>query len=246
MASGHHAHGRCAASSAITVGRSRQPGRCSGVLADRRGWSGRWRSARWSPRRRRRRRRAASTSPPRRCSIDLTRLNPATGFKRLAPSQAGLNLVKTVIAATVVGAVAWSAVSAPAWPTRRASRCSHPVASRPGRLGARRGLPEARRASRCWRWRRPTSACRNGAPAQSLKMTKQEVKDDNKLAEGNPEIKARVRRVQREMIAQADARRGAQGHGRSSPTRRTLPLPCSTRAARRRPKSWPRAPTTWR
>jgi flagellar biosynthetic protein FlhB len=35
---------------------------------------------------------------------------------------------------------------------------------------------------------------------QSLKMTKQEVKDDMKMSEGNPEIKARVRRVQREMI----------------------------------------------
>jgi flagellar biosynthetic protein FlhB len=36
--------------------------------------------------------------------------------------------------------------------------------------------------------------------AQSLKMTKQEVRDDHRLAEGNPEIKARVRRVQREMF----------------------------------------------
>ena len=31
-------------------------------------------------------------------------------------------------------------------------------------------------------------------------MTKQEVKDDMKMVEGNPQIKARVRRVQREMI----------------------------------------------
>jgi flagellar biosynthetic protein FlhB len=31
-------------------------------------------------------------------------------------------------------------------------------------------------------------------------MTKQEVKDDLKNSEGNPEIKARVRRVQREMV----------------------------------------------
>ncbi len=34
----------------------------------------------------------------------------------------------------------------------------------------------------------------------SLKMTKDEVKDDAKLTDGNPEIKARVRRVQREMV----------------------------------------------
>ena len=31
-------------------------------------------------------------------------------------------------------------------------------------------------------------------------MTKQEVKDDMKMSDGNPEIKARVRRVQREMV----------------------------------------------
>ena len=35
---------------------------------------------------------------------------------------------------------------------------------------------------------------------QSLKMTRQEVKDDHKMTEGNPEIKSRVRRVQREMV----------------------------------------------
>jgi len=34
---------------------------------------------------------------------------------------------------------------------------------------------------------------------KSLKMTKQEVKDDLKMTEGNPEIKARVRRIQMTM-----------------------------------------------
>jgi flagellar biosynthetic protein FlhB len=35
---------------------------------------------------------------------------------------------------------------------------------------------------------------------QSLRMTKQEVKDEHRLTDGNPEIKARVRRIQREMV----------------------------------------------
>jgi flagellar biosynthetic protein FlhB len=34
---------------------------------------------------------------------------------------------------------------------------------------------------------------------KSLKMTKQEVKEEHKMLEGNPEIKGRVRRLQREM-----------------------------------------------
>jgi flagellar biosynthesis protein FlhB len=34
---------------------------------------------------------------------------------------------------------------------------------------------------------------------QSLRMTKQEIKEESKMLEGNPQIKARVRRIQREM-----------------------------------------------
>jgi flagellar biosynthetic protein FlhB len=34
---------------------------------------------------------------------------------------------------------------------------------------------------------------------QSLKMTKQELRDESKGSEGNPEVKARVRRIQRDM-----------------------------------------------
>ncbi len=34
---------------------------------------------------------------------------------------------------------------------------------------------------------------------RSLRMTQQEVRDESKLTQGNPEIKARVRRIQREM-----------------------------------------------
>ncbi len=34
---------------------------------------------------------------------------------------------------------------------------------------------------------------------KTLKMTKQEVKEEHKMLEGNPEIKGRVRRLQREM-----------------------------------------------
>ena len=130
--------------------------------------------------------------------IDLTRLNPASGFKRLAPSHAGLNLVKTVIAATVVGAVAWSAVSGLLADSPRFALVD-PVASGLGawahavaflKRAALALLALAAADFGLQKWR----------TGQSLRMTKQEVRDDHKLAEGNPEIKARVRRVQREML----------------------------------------------
>lgn len=129
--------------------------------------------------------------------FDLTRLNPANGLKKLAPSKAGLDLVKTLIVATVVGAVAWVAIrnlvaDAPALALSHPSTAAtmgwehlrtflwRAVIAMVALAGADVGLQ---------RWRH----------LQGLKMTRQEVKDDHKLAEGSPEIKARVRRVQREM-----------------------------------------------
>lgn len=129
--------------------------------------------------------------------LDLTRLNPANGLKKLAPSKAGLDLVKTLVVATVVGAVAWVAIrnlvaDAPTLALSHPSTAAamgwqhlrtflwRAVIAMVALAGADVGLQ---------RWRH----------LQGLKMTRQEVKDDHKLAEGSPEIKARVRRVQREM-----------------------------------------------
>ncbi|BCS33529.1 hypothetical protein TBR22_A27560 [Luteitalea sp. TBR-22] len=130
--------------------------------------------------------------------FDLNRLNPSNGFKRLAPNQAGLNLLKTVIAATVVGWVAWLAVrslmdEAPrfAMVAPQASAISawgHAVAFLKRAVITLLALAAADFGVQKWR------------TLESLKMTKQEVKDEMKMQEGNPEIKARVRRVQREML----------------------------------------------
>lgn len=130
--------------------------------------------------------------------IDLTRLNPASGFKRLMPSQAGLNLLKTMIAATVVATVAWSAVEGVLADSTRFALLDpvasgldawvHAVAFLKRAAIALLALAAGDFALQKWR------------TGQSLKMTKQEVRDDHKLSEGNPEIKARVRRVQREMV----------------------------------------------
>ena len=129
--------------------------------------------------------------------LDLTRLNPANGLKKLAPSKAGLDLVKTLLVATVVGAVAWSAIHAVVADAGTLA-LSHPAtAAVIGWEHVRAFLMRAVIAMLALagadfglqKWRH----------LQGLKMTKQEVRDDHKLAEGSPEIKARVRRVQREM-----------------------------------------------
>jgi flagellar biosynthesis protein FlhB len=125
------------------------------------------------------------------------RLSPAHGIKKLAPSQSGINLVKTMVGLTAVGWVAWRIVGAT-------------VETAMGFAG----LPPAQAAYFGWRqveWLLREAAivfvCLAAADygiqrwrhGKSLRMTKQEVRDDTKLTEGSPETKARVRRVQREM-----------------------------------------------
>lgn len=129
--------------------------------------------------------------------FDLTRLSPANGIKKLAPSKAGIDLVKTLLVATVVGSVAWAAIRT-ALTDATTLALSHPATA--GVMGwahIRTFLLRAvilMLALACadlgiQKWRH----------LKGLKMTKQEVKDDHKLAEGSPEIKARVRRAQQEM-----------------------------------------------
>jgi flagellar biosynthesis protein FlhB len=129
--------------------------------------------------------------------VDLNRLNPATGFKRLAPSQAGLTLLKTIIAVAVVGTVAWSAIGVLVQEAPGLALLD-PVAS--GLSGWDHTVSFLKRAAiALLALAAGDFGLQTYRTGQSLKMTKQEVKDDNKMSEGNPEIKARVRRVQREM-----------------------------------------------
>jgi flagellar biosynthetic protein FlhB len=130
--------------------------------------------------------------------FDWGRLNPATGFKRLGPSTGGIELLRMLLSVGLIATLGWAAVDA--------------YVKGSGELAR---LAPADAASEMW-----TVAIRlvkqsaigllaiAGADyfvqrhrlMKSLKMTRQEVKDDHKMSEGNPEIKSRVRRVQREMV----------------------------------------------
>lgn len=131
-------------------------------------------------------------------SFDLNRMNPASGLKRLAPSTGGLELLKATLAATVIAAIAWKSARTVLDQTLGLARIDAVSAARIG-------------------WEDTLSFIRTSAVAllvlaaadylvqrwqfmKSQRMTKQEIKDENRLQEGNPEIKGRVRRIQREMF----------------------------------------------
>jgi flagellar biosynthetic protein FlhB len=134
---------------------------------------------------------------PERLKPDFTRLSPANGLARLKPSQSWLDLLKTIAAATLIGILAYHIVfdvlaDSPrlAWMTTSAAAIEgweylRTLLLRVGfALVAIAGLDYGLQ-----RWRHYTS----------LKMSKQELRDEAKSNDGNPEIKARVRKVQREM-----------------------------------------------
>ena len=78
------------------------------------------------------------------------------------------------------------------------------------------------------------------------KMSMREMKEEFKQTEGDPMIKGKIRQLRQQPDAQAHDGGGAQGLGRSSPTRPTTPSPCNTSAAWRRRSASPRASTRWR
>jgi flagellar biosynthetic protein FlhB len=128
---------------------------------------------------------------------DFTRLSPSNGLQRLKPSQSGIDLLKTLAAATVIGVIAYQvgkgilfdsprlAWMAPAAAATEGARHLQTMLNRVGfallvLAGADFGIQKWRHYS-------------------GLKMTKQEVRDESRSNDGNPEVKGRVRQIQREM-----------------------------------------------
>jgi len=128
---------------------------------------------------------------------DWSRLSPANGLARLKPSQSGLDLIKTMAVAIAISVIAYQAgktmlFDSPrlAWmdPAAAAAEGAGYLVTMLNRVGfALLVLAGADFGVQKWRH------------YSSLKMTKQEVRDESRSNDGNPEIKGRVRQVQREM-----------------------------------------------
>jgi flagellar biosynthetic protein FlhB len=129
--------------------------------------------------------------------LDWSRLSPSNGIKRLGLTTGGAETVKAVLAVIVLGYLSERVVMALIQESDRMARMGLvPAAS----IGWQQALLLLKQSV-------IALVVLAGADyglqryrfSQSMKMTKQEVKDDTKLSEGNPEVKSRVRRIQREM-----------------------------------------------
>lgn len=125
------------------------------------------------------------------------KLNPANGIKRLGLTQAGADTLKSLGAVAMIAWVAWAGVQAAMTDGPRMAWLAPAAAAALGwqhtesllwrvawGLGA---LALADYGLQRYRWK------------SSLKMTKQEVRDEARQLEGSAEVKMRVRRIQRDM-----------------------------------------------
>jgi flagellar biosynthetic protein FlhB len=126
--------------------------------------------------------------------LNFGRLNPVNGMKKLGLSTGGIDTVKMLLLVAVLGFLGYRVIAGNLAQSARYARLAPLDAGREGWAGAARLLEQCAAAMLAFgaadygvqRWRL----------TKSLRMTKQEVKDDMKLTEGNPEIKARIRRIQ--------------------------------------------------
>ncbi|HUZ48989.1 MAG TPA: flagellar biosynthesis protein FlhB [Nitrolancea sp.] len=124
------------------------------------------------------------------------KLNPINGFKRLFSKQVVVSLAKQLIKLSAVGILIYSAVSSnlsffdkvgqstPATIVMLTANLIYGIAWKFGMLLVIVGLLDF--AYEKWQLE------------QNLKMTKQEVRDEHRQAEGNPEVKGQLKRRQRE------------------------------------------------
>jgi flagellar biosynthetic protein FlhB len=128
---------------------------------------------------------------------DISRLSPVKGFKRLGFSQSGIDLIKALVGTTVLVVIGWQGIKAILGDSITLARVPALPAAAHGWQSAlsllkKCGIAMLVLAAADYlvqRWRF----------MKSQRMTKQEVKDEFRLQEGNPEIKGRIRRIQREM-----------------------------------------------
>lgn len=131
---------------------------------------------------------------------DFTRLSPMAGLKRMYGKESLAELLRSLLRVILLGSIAFSVLGgafsklvelsqgslegAASWGTNMALGAFLAMVGGLGLLAAI-DVPWQR-----WSWH------------SKLKMTKQELRDEHKEQEGNPEIKARVRQVARQMSQQ--------------------------------------------
>jgi flagellar biosynthetic protein FlhB len=129
--------------------------------------------------------------------IDFALLSPSRGVARLSPSKSLPELFKALLGGTIVAVLAYTAVLAILEDSPRLAWMAPAAAAGESWAHVRTLL-----------WRAGLALVALGAVdfglqfwqhRQSLKMTRQEVKDEYRQQEGSPELKARIRRIQREM-----------------------------------------------
>ncbi|WP_026972662.1 flagellar biosynthesis protein FlhB [Aliagarivorans marinus] len=129
----------------------------------------------------------------------FNKMSPLQGFKRMLGVQALVELIKSIAKVAVIGLIVWWVLS---WQFKNIlSLSTQPL---PG---------SATNALDMLMWMLLALVCgllviaaidipyQIWNHAKQLKMTKQEVKDEHKNTDGNPEIKGRIRRLQMEMAS---------------------------------------------
>lgn len=128
---------------------------------------------------------------------DLKKVNPATGIKRIVSPRAFIELFKAIIKITVVGYIAYSIIR------DRYSDIIHTISmdiwgmlgtlgSIAYEIGLKTGVALLIIAMFDYWYQRYSFE-------KSIRMTKQEIKEEGKQAEGDPQIKSKIKRKQREL-----------------------------------------------
>jgi Flagellar biosynthesis pathway, component FlhB len=130
---------------------------------------------------------------PNTVELKFSRLNPASNAKNLFSLRSAMRLVKSLIPAGVMVGLGWSALKALMLPM--------PVMSMtrlPATFSAAYGLT----VDAAWvmlAWSALDYAIEWRSWNERLKMSKQEIREEMKDAMGNPEIKSKIRQIQRAM-----------------------------------------------
>lgn len=133
-----------------------------------------------------------------RLGLHFETLNPAAGIKRLFPSTSGVELLKNLLTIGIVAHFGHSIYvemlsQFPRFVLLAPVEIALKVAGMVYRVGFKSALYLTVLAIADYLWQRHKFE-------ESLKMTKEEVKDEAKAAEGNPETKSRIKSKRREVL----------------------------------------------